>query len=190
MVRSRRFIIFLVAAGFAATLFHKGHPPSHQDGSVAFVPLTSSRVAVRIGGKVPAPGVYTFPDEVTVADVIKLTVAFPEARMAGTPLFTSRVRSGDIVIVAGENPQQPEISVKTMKAGERILLGIPLDPDQMDRADWEDLPGIGPKLARNIVQDRQIYGYFRTTEAIRRVPGMGEKKFNAIKKYFKDCNKL
>jgi competence protein ComEA len=75
--------------------------------------------------------------------------------------------------------------VKTMKAGERILLGIPLDPDQMDRADWEDLPGIGPKLARKIVEDRQIYGDFHTAEAIRRVPGMGEGKFNAIKKYFK-----
>ena len=187
MVRSRRFVVFLVAAGLAAMFFPKGHPPS-QDGSVAFVPLTSSRVTIRLEGTVPVPGVYTFPDGVTVADVIKLTGAFPVARMAGKPLFTARVTSGDIVVVAGENPQQPEISVKTMKAGERILLGIPLDPDQMDRADWEDLPGIGPKLARNIVQDRQIYGYFRTVEAIRRVPGMGEKKFNAIKKYFKDCN--
>lgn len=185
MERSWRFIIFLAAAVLAATLFPKGHPPSHHDGSVAFVPWTSSRVAVRLGGKVSAPGVYTFPDGVTVADVIILTGAFPVARMGDKPLFTTRVTSGDIVMVAGENPQHPEISVKTMKAGERILLGIPLDPDQMDRADWEDLPGIGPKLAKNIVQDRQIYGYFRTAEALRRVPGMGEKKFNTIKKYFK-----
>lgn len=66
-----------------------------------------------------------------------------------------------------------------------MLLGIPLDPDQMDRADWEALPGIGPKLAKNMVDDRQIYGDFHTVEAIRRVPGMGEKKFNTIKKYFK-----
>ena len=185
MDRSRRFVIFLAAAGFAATLFHKGHPPSHQDGSVVFVPLTSSRVTIRLGGMVPAPGVYTFPKGETVADVIKLTAAFPAAWMAGKPIFTARLKSGDIVLVAGENPQQLEISLKAMKAGERMVLGIPLDPDQMDRADWEDLPGIGPKLAKNIVEDRQIYGDFRTTEAIRRVPGMGEGKFNAINKYFK-----
>jgi len=185
MDRSRRFIIFLAAAGLAATLVPKGHPPSQQDGRVAFVSLTSSRMTIRLGGMVPAPGVYSFPNGVTVADVIKLTAAFPAAWMAGKPIFTVRLKSGDMVMVAGENPQQAEISVKTMKAGERILLGIPLDPDQMDRADWEDLPGIGPKLARKIVEDRQIYGYFRSAEAIRRVPGMGEGKFNTIKKYFK-----
>jgi len=185
MERTRRFIIFLAAAGLAATLFPKGHPPSHQDGRVAFVPLTSSRVIVRLGGKVPAPGVYTFPDGASVADVIKMTGAFPAGRITGKPLFAARLTSGNIVTVTGENPQQPEISVKTMKAGERMLLGIPLDPDQMDRADWEALPGIGPKLTNNIVEDRQIYGDYRTVEAIRRVPGMGEKKFNTIKKYFK-----
>jgi competence protein ComEA len=185
MARSRRFIIFLVATGFAATHFHEGHPPSHQDGSVAFVPLTSSRVIIRLGGMVPAPGVYTFPDGVTVADVIKLTGVFPAARMAGKPSFPGRLTSGKSVTVAGENPQQLEISVKTMKAGERMLLGIPLDPDQMDRADWEALPGIGPKLAKNMADDRQIYGDFHTVEAIRRVPGMEDKKFTTIKKYFK-----
>jgi len=186
MERSRlRFIIFLVAAGLAATLFPKGHPPSHQDGRVAFVPLTSSRVIVRLEGKVPAPGVYTFPDGATVADVIKLTGVFPVAWMAGKPLFAARLTSGNIVTVTGENPQQPEISVTTMKAGERMLLGIPLDPDRMDVADWEDLPGIGPKMAKNMVNDRQINGDFHSIEAIRRVPGMGEKKFNTIKKYFK-----
>jgi competence protein ComEA len=185
MERSRRFIIFLAAAGFAATLFPKGHPPSHQDGGVAFVPLTSSRVTVRIGGKVPVPGVYTCPDGVTVADVIKLTGVFPAAWMMGKPLLAARLTSGDIVTVTGDNPQQLEISMKTMKAGERMLLGIPLDPDRMDRADWEALPGIGPKLAKNIIDGRQINGDYRTVEAIRRVPGMGEKKYNTIKKYFK-----
>ena len=184
MVRSRRFIIFLVAAGFAATHFHKGHPPSHQDGSVAFVPLTSSRVTIRLGGMVPVPGVYTFPNGVTVADVIKLTGAFPVARMADTQLFAARVKSGDIVMVAGENPQQPEIGVKTMKAGERILLGIPLDPDRMDRADWEALPGIGPKLADYIVADRQINGDFKSLQDLKRVPGIGEGKVGQLAVFF------
>jgi competence protein ComEA len=185
MERSRRFIIFLVAAGLAATLLLKGHPPSHQNGSVAFVPCTSSLTTVRLDGKVPVPGVYTFPDWVTVADVIKLTGVSTAAKMAERPLFAARLASGNIILVTGENPQQLEISVKMMKAGERMLLGIPLDPDLMDRADWEALPGIGPKMASNIVGDRQINGEFHVIDAIRRVPGMGEMKFNTIKKYFK-----
>ena len=64
------------------------------------------------------------------------------------------------------------------------MLGIPLLPDQMDAEDWDSLPGIGPKLAKKIVDDRQENGDYCSLEAVQRVPGMGEKKIKSLKKYF------
>lgn len=184
MERRRRFILFLAATALISTLFIKGHAPSRQDGHVAFLPFTSSGVTVRVRGAVPAPGVYSLPVGATVQDVIKLTESAPAAgRPAEAPL-DNRLRSGDVVEVAGENPRDPAISLNSMKAGEQMLLGIPLHPDQMEIEDWESLPGIGPKLAKNIVADRQEYGDFRSVDAVRRVPGMGEKKLDMIRKYF------
>ena len=65
-----------------------------------------------------------------------------------------------------------------------MLLGIPLDPDQMDADDWRCLPGIGPALALRILADRQENGEFGSLEAVRRVPGISGKKLHMLRKYF------
>ncbi|UFS72762.1 helix-hairpin-helix domain-containing protein [Geomonas sp. RF6] len=71
-----------------------------------------------------------------------------------------------------------------MAAAERILFGIPLDPDDMAASDWEALPGIGPALAHRIVQDRHKNGAFRSLEGVSRVPGIGEGTLSKIRRYF------
>ena len=100
-------------------------------------------------------------------------------------LLETSVQNGDIVEIVAKDQQKPVITLGKMKAKERMLLGIPLDPDQMDFADWDSLPGIGPVLAQTIIDYRQKYGAFVSIEALQRVPGMGEKKLNTLKKYFK-----
>lgn len=65
-----------------------------------------------------------------------------------------------------------------------MLLGIPLVPDQMDFADWDALPGIGPELAKTIMDNRQENGDFGSFGALQRVPGIGEKKLKKLKRYF------
>lgn len=45
----------------------------------------------------------------------------------------------------------------------------------------QTLPGIGPVLAKNIVEFREKNGKFARIEEILNVKGMGEKKFQAIK---------
>jgi competence protein ComEA len=184
MPRSQRFILLLMATVFTAMFVFSGHGPSHQDGTVAFFSWPSSVVTVRVKGTVPAPGIYTLPQGATVVDVIKMTVPFPPTSLVDQPILHTFLRSGDVVEVIGENPRSLVIRLTGMKAGEQIVLGIPLHPDRLDRDDWDSLPGIGPKLANNIVVDRQIYGDFGSVEALRRVAGMGEKKLGMIRKYF------
>ena len=65
-----------------------------------------------------------------------------------------------------------------------MLLGIPLHPDLMDEEDWQSLPGIGPGLAHRIMDDRHKNGEFHLLKEVLRVPGLGEKKFKGIEKYF------
>lgn len=184
MERRRRLILFLAATALTATFVFKGHAPSRQDGNVAFLPWTSSGVTVRVKGDVQVQGVLTFPRGAVLADVINLTVLAPASLTADKPLLATLLRSGDVVQVTGENPLHPVISVNRMKAGERMVLDIPLHPDQMDVEDWESLPGIGPELAKKLVVNRQNNGDYFSLGAIRRVPGMGEKKVGMIRKYF------
>jgi len=45
------------------------------------------------------------------------------------------------------------------------------------------LPGIGKVMAERIVEYRETHGLFSTVNAIKKVPGIGEKKFADIKDF-------
>jgi len=57
----------------------------------------------------------------------------------------------------------------------------PIDINHAAAEELEALPGIGPKLARQIVEDRTANGPFRAREDLMRVKGIGQAKLERIK---------
>ncbi len=49
--------------------------------------------------------------------------------------------------------------------------------------DYGNLPGIGPKLAAEIIRDRKANGRFNSVEDINRVKGIGDAKFKKIEPF-------
>lgn len=66
--------------------------------------------------------------------------------------------------LSGIAPSTPQAS---------LLLGIPIDPNTASVADFEVLPGVGPKLAGEIVAHRAAHGPFRRAEDLLAVRGIG-----------------
>lgn len=56
-----------------------------------------------------------------------------------------------------------------------------LDVNESEWIEWTLLEGIGEKLARRIVADREANGRFSTVEDVDRVPGIGPKTLERIK---------
>ncbi|HET6267934.1 MAG TPA: ComEA family DNA-binding protein [Acidobacteriota bacterium] len=50
-----------------------------------------------------------------------------------------------------------------------------------NQAELETLPGIGPSLAKKIMDFRQKNGNFKTIEDLKAVAGIGDKKFEQLK---------
>lgn len=50
---------------------------------------------------------------------------------------------------------------------------LTVDINRATAEELEAIPGIGPKLARRIVEHREVHGAFRSPEAITAVPGVG-----------------
>jgi comEA protein len=60
---------------------------------------------------------------------------------------------------------------------------IPLNHAHAD--ELEMLPGVGPVLARRIVEYREKKGCFRTLEELKRVKGIGDRLFEKIEGHIK-----
>lgn len=180
-----RLVLFIIAAVAAVQLFWQGHGISLSGTSpVAFVHYSAPSVIVRIKGCNRSSTIYTFPDGTTVLSAIKMTAADSERYASAKSLLDAKLKNGDIVEVSGRERQPLEIYITKMKSRERMLLGVPLKPDEMDIEDWDALPGIGPALAKAIVTDRQNNGDFGSVKALMRVPGIGERQVEKIKIFF------
>jgi comEA protein len=66
---------------------------------------------------------------------------------------------------------------KTLKPGVKVNINTAL------AADLLELPGIGQVMAERIIEYRETNGKFRNTEELKKVKGIGERKFDDIKEH-------
>ncbi len=65
----------------------------------------------------------------------------------------------------------------------RKELTLTVDLNSASAAELGSLPGIGPRLARDIVADRNSRGPFGAVDELLRVPGIGEIKLAALREH-------
>ena len=59
----------------------------------------------------------------------------------------------------------------------------PLDLNRASADEISRLPGVGPSLARRIIEERDRRGRFESTEGLRGILGLGPKKLAALREY-------
>ncbi len=68
-----------------------------------------------------------------------------------------------------------------LDGAERLLLGLPLDPNTASARDLAFVPGLSPRLGEAVVADREERGPFRSVEDLVRVRGIGPKRLARAK---------
>lgn len=61
--------------------------------------------------------------------------------------------------------------------------GLKVDLNRATAEELEAIPGIGPKLARRIVEHREVHGAFRSTEGITAVSGVGDVLYERVSEW-------
>lgn len=144
----------------------------------------SDGIWVELGEGFPVPGVHQFIDGMTLRVVIQMTTGNKGLVPCENNALDSLLVSGDFISLKLEGAEIVNVNRGWMAASRRMILHIPLRPQNMTAADWLALPGIGIKLANSIEQDRQKNGGFSSFEELERVPGIGPGRLAAWKKYF------
>ncbi|WP_030684890.1 helix-hairpin-helix domain-containing protein [Streptomyces globisporus] len=157
-----------------------GSRPGPGPGPVQRGGASGARVVVDIGGKVRRPGVLTLPAGSRVADALRAAGgAEPGADLTGV----NRARvlfDGEQILVglpgrsaAGSGPGGSGPGGGAGDGG----LGVPLSLNTATAEQLDGLPGVGPVLARHIVDHRTEHGGFRSVAELREVNGIGERRF-------------
>ncbi|UFU01762.1 helix-hairpin-helix domain-containing protein [Ruania suaedae] len=126
----------------------------------------AATVVVHVAGAVREPGVVNVPEGTRVAEVIDVAGGAAEGADLDAINLASTVTDGQQVYV----PQQGEAARPepgTTPASSTI------DVNTADAATLEQLPGIGPALAAEIIGWREQNGPFATVEDLLQVSGIG-----------------
>jgi len=136
------------------------------------------KIKVYITGQVANPGVVEVEEGSRLGDVIKkaggvledadllkvnLALKVKDEGMYVIPKEGEPVAE-DVYSISGSPKEQKKININT--AGESEL---------------QQLPRIGPVLARKIIEYREANGYFKSIEDIKNVSGIGDKIFEGLK---------
>ena len=75
------------------------------------------------------------------------------------------------------------VRIENMDAGTRLALGLPVDINLAGFDDLRMIPGVGNKLAADIVALREQTGRFNRLEELTQIKGIREKKMEKLRNY-------
>ncbi|MFD8146611.1 helix-hairpin-helix domain-containing protein [Streptomyces sp. NPDC059708] len=183
-------VVLAVAVGFAVQQYGAARPqPVTAPAVLAPAPPptpppgagsggTGGRIVVDVGGKVRDPGVRRLPGGSRVEDAL---AAAGGVRPGTDTTGLNRAR----VLVDGEQVLVG-VTVQPAPGGGAASAGGPgpgpLSLGSATAEQLDGLPGVGPVLARHIVEFRTARGGFRAVEDLRQVDGIGERRFAELRK--------
>jgi competence protein ComEA len=142
-------------------------------------PPTPESLRVHVAGAVTEPGVYLLPMEAIVSQAIEAAGGPLEEAILDMVNMAAPLENGQQVFV----PVQGDTSSETYPS---VPIFVPASVEKINintapAAKLESLPGIGPSLAKKIVEFRETHGPFLRIEDLLNVSGIGPAKLEGIK---------
>jgi len=140
------------------------------------IEISIPEVIVDVAGAVNNPGVYSLPAQSRVIDAL---------RAAGNGVTGSDLSDLNLARIVKDGEQiYVNPTVRTVNGKKIIKKVIPRGPININRAsakEFDGLAGIGPVIAKRIVEYRRVNGPFMTIEDLQKVSGIGSAKFEEFK---------
>lgn len=133
-------------------------------------------IAVHVSGAVAAPGVYELEEGARVADAVEHAGGFLEGAAEHALNLARVLNDGEQVVVpTAEEHAAQQAAVET--SGGTAGVGGKVNINTASAEQLDTLPGVGESTAQKIIADREANGPFSSPEDLKRVSGIGDKKY-------------
>lgn len=144
-----------------------------------------TRIFVHISGAVNTPGLIELDEGQRIGDAITAAGGFKEDAQTDSVNLARVLSDGEQIHVSSKS--NAEVSDLGMIANTEQGTSIAASPvtgliniNTATSSELQNLPGIGSSTAEKIISDRNANGSFKTIEDLKRVNGIGDKKFEKI----------
>ena len=134
-------------------------------------------LVVHVAGAVRQPGVYRLRAGARVSDAVKRAGGARRRADLGAVNLAAELQDGRQVLV----PVRPKGGGAAVAAAGGLAPGVPLDLNTATVEQLDELDGIGPATAQQIVSYREAHGGFGSVEELDQVPGIGETRLAALR---------
>lgn len=141
--------------------------------------VKESEIVVYVAGAVNRPGVVQLAEGARAKDAVDACGGFlPTADTNGVNL-AQKLKDGMQITVPEKSPQGTAGGAQA-GAAKPLPEGM-VNINTADEKELDKLPGIGPAMAKRIVEYRTENGAFQAPEEIKRVKGIGDAKYEKMK---------
>jgi competence protein ComEA len=138
---------------------------------------------IELAGVVQRPGLYSYDRPAAIGQVVRDGGGLT-GKMDISSLLASDVLTQETQLACSADPakrlviHRGPLSVKSL-----WVLGRPIPLSKATAEELDRIPGIGPGLARRMVEHRDTKGPFSNLEELRQVKGIGDKTLEKIRPY-------
>lgn len=134
-------------------------------------------VVVDVAGAVATPGVYRLAQGSRVIDAVEAAGGATDDAVTSTVNLARVLQDGEQVLIP--NQDDTEAATRQVVATNGVA-PLPVNINTAGIEELDTLPGIGPSTAQKIVDDRERNGPFASPEDLKRVSGIGDKKYEQL----------
>lgn len=161
--------LVVAAAIFALIVLWVTNAPQTEEVVSSEIPVSvlSPNIFVHVVGEVTAPGLYEIEPGERIADAIDKAGGFTANALVGSVNLARSPNDGDQIVV---------FSIEDEITGDGLV-----SINTAKQAELESLPGVGPALAKRIIDYRDMNGSFSSVEGLDNVSGIGPAMLEKIR---------
>lgn len=189
MVLEKREWIIIVIIAFISGIFLGNYAFKKNNDYLLNIENQNQKIYVHITGEIKYPGVYEMETGDRVFQLVEKAGGLTENADISSINLSKKLVDGEKITIftkktsvvtenlsSSGNLYNPPISTNSSTNSSNLI-----NINTASQKELEELPGIGPTLSQRIIEYREKNGYFQTIEDIKKVSGIGDKKFEAIK---------